>query len=265
MSDFRFRSSLLIAGIALTLTSAGCVGPRGELKGRASDEWTRSYTLQDGGEFQIVGGAGTIEVTAGDGPSVEVKAERVAHAASDEAAKLIPSRIKILEDVSPSKVVLRNEGLDGVVIGVQLEVNFHVTVPPATRLRLRTASGDITVTNTAGSVVASTTNGTITARAVSGGFEARTTNGNVVADVAALHNAAIDLRTTNGSITLTLPSGAAANVDASCTNGTIDVQGFTLEASGQGNRKRVRGPINEGGTLVQLASTNGNITLKAAQ
>lgn len=259
------RSFAVFASLALALISTGCVGGHGPLKGRASDEWTRTYTLQDGGEFQIVGAVGTIDVTGGDGPSIEVKAERVAHAPTDEAAKVIPSRIRILEDVTPNAIVLRNEGLDGVVIGIELEVNFHVTVPRATRLRLRTASGDITVSNMGGRVVASTTNGTIIGTGLAGGVEARTTNGNVTLDVAALANDPLELRTTNGAIALTLPAAANAVVDATCVNGTIAVEGFSLEASDQGKRRRVRGTINGGGTLVQLASTNGNITLKAAQ
>lgn len=264
MAFSRFRAPLIPLSLALALAASGCVGRTGELKGRASDEWVRSYTLQDGGEFQIVGGTGTIEVTGGDGPSIEVKAERIAKAPTDEGAKAIPARIRLVEEVQPDSVVLRNEGLNGVVIGIELEVNFRVTVPRSTRLRLRTASGDITVSNVAGAVVASTTNGSVTAKDVTGGLEARTTNGNVKVDLAALGKDAVELRTTNGEVSLTLPGTADANIDATCTNGTIDVQGFPLEATGQGNRKRLRGPINAGGTLVQLASTNGNITLEAA-
>lgn len=258
------RCSSLFTTLTLALVAAGCAGPRGPLTGRASDEWTRTYTLQDGGQFQIVGGAGTIEVTGGDGPAIEVKAERIAHAPSDAAAQPIPARIRIVDEVQPDSVVIRNEGLGGVVVGLQLEVNFHVTLPRSTRVHLRTASGDITVSNMTGAAVASATNGAITAKNMAGGLEARATNGNVTADLSALGKDAVELRTTNGNVSLTLPATADANVDANATNGTIDVQGFPLEATGQGSRRRARGSLNNGGTLVQLASTNGNVALNAA-
>lgn len=61
------RVPFVPTGLTLALVTTGCAGPRGPLNGRASDEWTRTYTLEEGGEFQIVGAAGTIEVTGGDG------------------------------------------------------------------------------------------------------------------------------------------------------------------------------------------------------
>ena len=41
------------------LAAAACNLRRGPLEGRASDEWTRTYTLDEGGEIQIVGGTGS--------------------------------------------------------------------------------------------------------------------------------------------------------------------------------------------------------------
>ena len=49
-------------------------------EGRAEDVWTRSYTLPANGTFEIVGEDGTIDVSAADGPQVEVRAEREARA-----------------------------------------------------------------------------------------------------------------------------------------------------------------------------------------
>lgn len=258
------RCFFLSTTLTIALAAGGCVGPRGSLNGRASDEWTRSYTLQDGGEFQIVGGAGTIEVTGGDGPTIEVKAERIVHAPTDAAAQPIPARIRIVDEVQPDSVVIRNEGVSGVIVGLQLEVNFHVTMPRSTRVHLRTASGDITVSNVAGAVVASAMNGSIAVKNASGALEARATNGNVAADLSALGKGTVELRSTNGNVALTLPATADANVDATATNGTIDIEGLPLESTGQGSRHRARGPLNNGGTLVQLVSTNGNVAIKAA-
>jgi DUF4097 and DUF4098 domain-containing protein YvlB len=258
------RSSLFAVTTLVLLASAGCVQHGGALQGRASDEWTRSYTLAAGGEFQIVGAVGAIAVEAGAGPTVEVKAERVARARTEDSARQIPSRIRISEDVASDKVVLRTEGLGGVVIGIEVEVNYHVTVPRSTRLRLHTAGGDISIANLDGAVVASATNGAIVARGVAGGFEARSTNGNITVDVSAVSRAPIDLRAVNGQISLTLPVSANANIDASCTNGSIELVDLPLELTGEQSRRRTRGRLNEGGAPVELSTTNGDIHIRGA-
>ena len=262
----RRLARVLQAALSLVaaLAFAGCSGPAGPLKGRASDEWTRTYTLHDGGEFQVVGAVGTIEVQGGDGPTVEVKAERIGRSATDEGAKPIPARVRLVEEVSPEKVVIRNDGLGGVQIGVEVEVNFHVTVPRGTKLRLRTAGGDITVSGVTGTVVASTTNGAITGSGLSGGIEARSTNGNITIGLTAVSMNPVELRATNGAIALTLPPTADANIDASCTNGSIEVQGLALERTGEQSERRTRGRLNAGGAPVQLSSTNGSIRISAA-
>ena len=248
-----------IFGVAL----AGCDMHReGPLPGRASDEWSRSYTLADGGEFQIVGAVGSIDVRGGSGPAIEVRAERIVHARSDEAAKPMVTHIRIGEDVTPDKIVLRTEGLGGIVIGADVEVNFHVTVPPSTRLRLRAAGGDITVADVEGAVVVSSTNGSISGKALRGGVDARSTNGNVTMDLAAVSKDPVDLRAVNGAVTLSLPSTANANVEANCTNGTIDVADLPLEILGEQTKRRSRGRLNEGGTPVEVTTTNGDIHIR---
>ena len=256
------RSPACHALLGVVLLLSGCNMHRDNLQGRASDEWTRSYSLQDGGEFQVVGGTGTIDVQAGTGTAIEVKAERVVHAASNEIAESLVSKIKIGEDVAPEKIVLRSEGLGGIIIGVEIEVNFHVTVPASTRLRLHTAGGNISVANLSGIVVASSTNGNISGKALGGGVDARSTNGNIDVDLAAVSKDAVDLRATNGGIQLALPASANANVEVNCTNGTIDIADLPLELSGEQSRRRARGRLNEGGAPVEATAINGDIHIR---
>lgn len=241
---------------------AGCQLGRGELAGRGSDQWTRTYALQDGGEFQIVGAVGALEIQGGDASAVDVQAERVVRSSSDAIAQEAVSRIRITEDVAPNKIVLRNDGLGGIVVGVDVAVNFHVTVPRATRLRLRTAGGDITVANVNGAVVASTTDGSITGMALGGGVEARSTNGSVTIDLAAVGQDPVELRATNGAVTLTLPPSANANLEASCTNCSIDIAGVPLRVTGEQSARKSRGRLNAGGAPIELTTTNGNIEVR---
>jgi hypothetical protein len=262
LPGIRWRISAAVGVTLLSVSLAGCDMHRGPLQGHASDEWTRSYTLDPGGELQIVGAVGQIDVQGGAGPTIEVRAERIVKASTNEAAAPLVSRVRISEDVAPGKIVLRSEGLGGILIGVDVEVNFHVTLPAATRLRLHAAGGDIALANLSGVVVASSTNGSVTVKAHGGGLDARATNGSVTADLAAVSRDPIDLRSVNGGITLTLPPDANANLEANTVNGALDIADLPIERLGEQTRRRARARLNQGGTPIELTATNGDIHIR---
>jgi hypothetical protein len=226
----------------------------------ASDDWTRRYILAAGGEVQLVGASGSIEVTGGDGPGVEVRAERIARASSDEAARELLPRIQIREDINPDKIVLQTEGLSGLVIGVEVTVNYHVTLPSSARVHLRTGGG-VTVSNLAGRTVVAATNGAVVVKGNTGGLEVRAVNGDVTVDLAAVGSDPIELRSTNGSLALTIPKDTNAYLLANFTNGKVDMQDLTYEPVGEQTRRRLRGRINAGGTPIELTTVNGNIQI----
>ena len=252
--------SLIVASV-LALT--GCNVSVGNLQARASDEWTRRYTLTAGGEVQIINTNGRIDVEGVDGNTVDVSAERVARATTEAAAKEMLPRITIKEDIRPDRVSIEAERIQGLLIGVAVDVHYRVRAPRTAVVRLRATNGAVTVSGIAGRVVASTTNGNVTAGDLSGGVEARATNGRVEVALASLGADPVDLRTTNGQVRLSMPATSKANVSASCTNGTIDVEGLNLEPMGEQSRRRVRGRTNGGGTPVELTTTNGTIRLLA--
>ncbi len=237
----------------------------GPLEAKTSDEWVRSYALEAGGEFQIVGAAGTVDIQGGAGDRVEVRAERIARAATQSTATDLLPRIKIREDISPQKIVLQTEGLGGIVLGVEVAVNYHVMLPAASRIRVRTTDGALTIDNVSGQVVASSVNGQIAGRGLSGGVEARTVNGSVMIDLAAFSLNPVDLRATNGRIDLALPATANANVLANATNGAIEIKELDFEPLGDQTKRRVRGRINAGGPPIELSVVNGAILVHPRQ
>lgn len=252
---------MLAIPAVMVLLSAGCGDPRAR-DARASAEWIRSYTLEPGGELQIVGGVGSIEVAGREGDTIEVRAERLVRAATEALAKPMVERVRIAEEVAPGHIILRNEGLGGVVIGADVEIDFHVTVPPSTKLRLRAARGGITVSGVDGTVVASTTNGPINGSGLRGGVDVRTVNGPVMLDIAALGTAPLDVRATNGNIDLRLPAGSDANIDATVINGSINIEDLPFEPMGEQSKRRVRARLNRGGVPVELSTTNGGIRVR---
>lgn len=249
---------VLVAGVVLS----SCQGPRGRMEARATEEWTRSYPLAANGELVIGNPSGSIEVQGVEGTTVDIRAELSVRAVTEEAAREVLPRIAIKESATPAKIVIQTEGLGGIVIGVDVEVAYHVRAPRTTTVRLR-AGGPVKVSGFAGRVVVNTRNGGITGDGLSGGVEARTTNGDTRIELESLGADLVDLRTTNGHIQLTIPRASDANLLATLTNGRIDLGDLKFEPLGEQTRRRVRGRLNSGGTPIELATTNGNIRVGA--
>jgi hypothetical protein len=244
------------------MVAASCA-PRGAapLDATATDIWTRSYPLSAGGEIQVVGGQGSVEVDGGSGGTVEVRAERMAKAATEATAKDVVTRIAIREDITPDKIVLTSEGLSGIVIGVEQLINYRIRVPEHAKVRVRTGGGAITVRGVKGRVSASSGNGPITGSRLGGGVEARTSNQNVSIDLESFGDQPVEVRTTNGAAALTLPAGVNATLTATTVNGRIDLTSLTVQPIGEQTPRRVRGQLGKGGAPIEVHAVNGSVTI----
>ena len=114
MTRLRFR--LFPAVFVLALVASGCdisVGEHGFsmdlASGKAQNEWTKTYTLSAGGQFEIVNVNGTINATPADGTEVQVRVERIAKASTDEAAQELLKKIEIAETASGTRVRLETK------------------------------------------------------------------------------------------------------------------------------------------------------------
>lgn len=237
------RAAAVLSLLLLASVAAGCDMAMSHLMGSARDEWTHTYPLASGGEVEIINSNGRIEFEGTDGATVEVRAERIAKASSDDSAREILPRIKISEKAKPDHVTIETEKLGGVMIGANFEVRYHVKAPRGAFVH------------------ASNTNGQVSVSGMSGKITAETTNGAVVVDVAGV-TAKIEVSTTNGAVTVDLPADAKADLTASVTNGAISVSGLKLETTEQ-SRRRVEGKINGGGPLIDAHTTNGAVRIRA--
>ena len=251
---------LLMAPIVLFLI--GCDLHVGNLSARVTDEWTRTYPLAAGGEIRIENTNGRIDVEGVDGSTVEVRAEKIARGATEQAARDLLPRISIKEDVSPSRVSLSTERISGVLIGVAYEVRYHVRAPRKAAVNVRNTNGEVGLTGLTGAVVAQTTNGRVKGDGLTGGVEARTTNGAVQMDLSGAGSDPVRLHTTNGAVTLTLPETAKATLSASVTNGGISVGEFQNLDVSEKSRRHLEAKLNGGGALVELETTNGGVRIR---
>jgi hypothetical protein len=254
------RPSLAIL-LSVPLLAGACV-LRGALTGRASDEWVRTYAIAPSGEFELTNGNGEVDVTGADDPQIQVRAERIVRSTTDEAAAEVLSRLRISEEVQPDRVAIRTERLEGLQIGVSVQVRYHVRVPKTVQVRLTATNGRVRAVDLQGGLVARSTNGGVRASGLVGPVDVRSTNGGVSIRMASVTKDPIEIHGTNGGLTLDLPASATANLSLSATNGGVSIQGLDFEATGDQSRRRARGRLNGGGAAVELTVTNGGVRVR---
>jgi hypothetical protein len=247
--------------VPLAVVLAACDLHVGELRARATDEWTHTYPLKAGGEIRIANTNGRIDVEAADGSTVEVRAEKIAKGATETAARELLPRIVIREKATPDRVSIETERLGGIMIGASFEVRYHVKAPAGAVIDVENTNGQVVLTRLAGRVTARTTNGAVRGDGLRGAVDARTTNGAVTMDLAGITDT-VRLRTTNGGLTVRVPESAKADLEAQVTNGGISVGEFDALQVEERSRRRLEAKLNGGGPTIDLQTTNGAIRIR---
>jgi hypothetical protein len=126
---------------------------------------------------------------------------------------------------------------------------------------LHTTNGSVSTKNIIGDIDAKTTNGKINLSNIEGNVVARTTNGEILVDILkSIKEKMMNFRTTNGSVTLNLAKDIDADLDAKLTNGKIYTD-FPILIKGEISKNSISGKINNGGSLIQIRTTNGEIKI----
>ena len=229
--------------------------------GKATDEWTRTYTLPKSGRLEIINVNGVIEVFPATGSTVEVVARREVRTRTDEEAKARLAKAEMIEDVGPDHVKIQMKpGDPNASFGPHGRVNivYRVRVPAGLTSSFRTENGAVRLENVEGRITVASTNGPIVGRGLSGTVDASTVNGGIEIGMQALSG---DSRivTVNGPATLVLAPEIGAELEASAVNGGVTTQdGLRLTASDRTNR-RVAGRLTDGGPRITVQTTNGGV------
>jgi hypothetical protein len=266
MSVFRLLSSERLTAPLLALVAAlgaaGACGLNISSGVEARDVWKRTYTLSPGASFEIRNSNGRIRITPAEGDKVELQADRIVKAATDESAKAALAKFEIGETVAPKSIVIDASSQSmGLTIGLSRRVDFDVRVPRWADVKLDATNGDIEVTGLQGMFRAETTNGRVVGSALEGGATVTTTNGVVNLDFSKLGDEGVSCETTNGTISVTVPREAKARISARVTNGAINTSDLQLAVSEQ-SRRRLDASIGGGGPSIRLETTNGAISIK---
>lgn len=174
---------------------------------------------------------------------------------------------------------------------------IEVTVPKRYEVSVRTGGGDITLTDTTGTVKLNTSGGDVTARNITGTVGLRTSGGTIRAetvkgdvdastsggDVRLMNvdgkikgntsggsvrvslvgaNRGISATTSGGDVELILPAGTAGNVSASTGGG--DIQTDIPVTTTVLKETRLEGTLNGGGEPIVARTSGGSIRLRPA-
>jgi hypothetical protein len=262
--------------VCLAVAVSGCdvkVGEQGGVsidmaRGKATDEWKRSYTIPATGRLEVINVNGLIEAVPATGPQAEVVALREATAVSDEAAREQLAKTEIVETVTSGhvKVELKMLGEGGSIMGrrSRVSVRYQVAVPPGLNVSLRTENGVVRLENVQGKITAASTNGPVFGRGVSGSIDASTVNGGIEMELTSV-NGDSKVVTVNGPVTLALGKDVNAQLEASAVNGGVVVHESLRLTADEKSQRRITGRINGGGPLVVVQTTNGGVRVTTSE
>lgn len=251
---------LTLSMILAAVTSLAACGLQLSTDVEAKDEWSRSYTLAEGGTLSIKNGNGRIDVVGGDGPALTITAERIVKAPTEAAAKEQLALLEMNESASPDRVSV-DSSVRGLSINISRRVNYKITMPKGASLSLTSTNGDIHVTGVGGAFSAEASNGRITATGLQTSAKVSTTNGVIDLAFDRVGDGGITADTTNGTIELSVPKATNADLTARVTNGAISNEGLDIQIS-ELSRRRLDGRLGTGGPAIRLETTNGAITVK---
>ena len=235
--------------------------------GKATDTWSRTYTVQAGGRFELINVNGRITAEPTDGNDVLVEGKRTAKARTDEGAKEMLSKLEIREEIGGSTV--RVEARPPRMRGWGHEIEWTVKVPKGLTVDLRTTNGGVRLNGLSGEIHAKTTNGGVKGtNLVIDSLEASVVNGGVEIELGSPLDAtdAVEITTVNGGVTLSLPAESKATIAARAVNGGVRASDeLKIEKEEAANeheaRRRLNGTMNGGGARVNISTTNGGVRI----
>jgi hypothetical protein len=244
--------------------------PRERDRRRIPDGWvestepfSRAFPVGKGATLMLSNIRGNIQVSTGAGERIEVEALKHAWGQNAEQAKQRLNDALIEAYATGNRVELRVEsGERRDARGVDIE--FSVKVPADTTVDLRTASGDVRVTNVKGEVRVEGVSGNVGLEGTARLASVKTVNGGITITNAGA-DAQLSLSTVNGDLLVQTLNARA--LDVNTINGDVRITGWS------GDRAHIRtleGDLDLQASLVkggryEVESHSGNINLSLAE
>jgi hypothetical protein len=259
------RPLALLAAIGATLIGLSVGRDGWAATSPRHETWNWSGTLTAGRTLEINGVNGEIVAEPGTGDRVEVVADK--HGRKHDPALV---RIKVNQDSEGVTICAVYPGksspcepmhLDFSDRANDVEVDFHLKVPPGVAFSANNVNGSVRVRGLSGTLKVRTVNGECEIETAGSG-QASTVNGSVHATIgrAAAHDELV-FSTVNGSIVLALPATLDADVSGSTVNGGIQSD-FPATTRGRWGPRQVTATLGSGGARLTASTVNGSIRLQ---
>lgn len=214
----------------------------------------RETILQDRDGIVVDGNDnGGMHIEGWDRDTIRLRAYVSVWAPDDEAAREINDGIQIVTEGRR----IYAKGPDHRSRNRGWAVSFHLMVPEASDLDLKTLNGGIEVKGVYGDIRFEAVNGGIRLADLGGDVRGSTVNGGVVVRLAG--DRCLDVDTTNGSVKLQIPEEYSADVETGTVNGSIDLA-FPVTIQGKIGRS-LRFTLGDGGARVRVRTVNGDVRL----
>ena len=275
------------SAIALVLLAASSAGA-------AEKKVERTFTVSPGGSLLVDADSASVHVSGGDTNQVTV---RMSARGSDQ--ELATAKLDAFQKNDQVTVMMRRPGKKGWFNwgSWKGEGYIEITVPRRYGINVQTSGGSVELKDTIGSATLHTSGGSIVTKNVNGNVEARTSGGGITADtirgdvdagtsggdIRLMHvdgkirgqtsggsvqcslvgiNRGILVTTSGGSIRLTLPRAITASFEASTSGGEFSSELAMLTAEQRDGY--AKGSINGGGQPINVRTSGGDISLRAA-
>lgn len=221
--------------IALTLALLTFAAPA---RAAVEDKITKSCAIAPGGQLSVVVDRGSIEIKTTDRAAVDIEVTRKASGSDSKAAQILKDHVlTITQDGNKIEVRAAYQGPKSVGWfggSPALNVRYQISVPRQFAVNLKTAGGNLKVTELTGQTQVHTSGGNVMLEKIHGPITGHTSGGNIsVTGCQGL----VDLKTSGGHVKL---SEIAGDVTAETTGGSIlaeQITGKTILKTSGGNIK----------------------------
>ncbi|MGB8770384.1 MAG: DUF4097 family beta strand repeat-containing protein [Candidatus Korobacteraceae bacterium] len=240
-----------------------------------AEEWTKTYQVGDKPSLRVDTNDASVEITRGASRTISARV-----IADGYTIGSIGVRVTERQDADKVDLQVHVPNHWGIHIGMHEGVRIQVQVPTETTLDLHSGDGHIGVDGISGQARIDTDDGHIQVQNFTGGLHAHTGDGHMTIDGVLTD---VDLRTGDGHIDLTvrpgsklnngwlihtsdggvqarLPQDFAAELYAHTGDGHIQLD-MPVTVNGSIERSRIRGKLNGGGPLLEIATGDGSIRI----
>lgn len=212
----------LTIAIAMALPAFVAIPARADVE----DKITKSFAVQPGGQLAVEVDRGSIEVkTSAERQSVDIEVTRKSRGSEAKAGQVLKDHV-VTTAQDGHKIEVRAEYQGPKTSGwfgrsPDLQVQYLITIPRQFEVNLKTAGGNIKLSDLAGKAQVHTSGGSLTLEKIEGPITGRTSGGNI--NVARCRGQ-VDVHTSGGSLNLSEIEG---DVTAKTSGGSIRAEKLT--------------------------------------